>query len=371
MPRRTLLRALSIVSGLALVAGSGASAVGAQTPPGLPDTCAQPSTGLVPEECWSAPASARPTARADAGGSDVTIAPGNAYVDGLTDAGALNADQLTFPPGDMARPEVLKAEKGAGTVLGYDFSRNGSVLYGVDNTASTLITVNQTTGKHTTVGPMTKPATENWIDLVVNPATGAAYAASASPQSYSLFSLDLSTGATTLINTLVTGAVPIDLSMNCAGEMYAETSFDDMLDRVDPATGALTVVGPLGVDLNFAQGMDFDNATGVLHAWQVKNDLTTQYASIDRATGTSTRFRGGSPPGEYEGAIKSACPDCPALKASVQKASRQLAKAKKKLKAAQKRGNPKAVARAKKNLKKAKKKLKKAKAALAAAAICT
>jgi len=374
MPRRTLLRALSVAVGLALVAGSGADAEGAPPPTEPPSVCTQPSTGAVPEGCWSALAGRTELSQRGSRGTDVAIARGNAYVDGLSDAvPGFTSNQLTFTPGNMASPAVLKAETGPGQVLGYDFSPDGSVLYGVDNGASSLIKVDQATGNRTTIGPMTKPASHNWIDVMIDPATGAAYAASAnaaSPDSYSLFSLDLATGATTLINTVATGSLPIDLAVNCSGEMYAETSIDDMLYRVDRATGALTAVGPLGVDLNFAQGMDFDNRTGVLHAWQVRSNTTSQYASINLATGASTPFPGGSQPGEFEGAIKNGCSDCAALRAAVAKAAKQLKKAKKRLKAARRGGHPQAIAKAKKKVKKAKRKLKAAKAELAAATVC-
>lgn len=39
----------------------------------------------------------------------------------------------------------------------------------------------------------------------------------------------------------------------------------DSLYRIDPATGAAILIGPHGLNVNFAQGMDFDNSSGELY----------------------------------------------------------------------------------------------------------
>jgi hypothetical protein len=240
--------------------------------------------------------------------TDAAIPAGNAFADGLINLNGLTADKLTFPPGNMTAPALVVAESGASGRYGYDFSPDGSTLYGVDDGFSSLVTVNQTTGAATTVGPMTKASVDDdWVDLIIDPVTGAAYAASTSTGSYTLYSVDLGTGATTVINTIATTSFPIDLAMNCAGKLYAETVNDDKLYAVNPASAVLTAIGPIGVDLGFHQGMDFDNATGVLHAWLFTQAKTSQYSAINVATGTATAFPGTSPQGEFEGAIKTRC----------------------------------------------------------------
>jgi hypothetical protein len=279
MRRTALLRTLS-VSLVALVVGISGGALAAPAPP--------PSDHPA-----------------------VAVAAGNVFVDGTNIVDG-NPNKLTFPPGNMSAPQVVVADTGAEHILGYDFNLNGSALYGVNDTTSSLINVNQSTGAETTVGPMTKPAGDTWVDLTIDPTTGAAYASSANDANYSFYSLNLGTGATTLINLVTTTVVPLDMSMNCAGVMYAETAVDDSLYTVNPANGALTLVGPLGFNLVNAQGMDFDNATGVLHAWVHSLDVATAtysstYSSINPSTGAATAFPGGSPYGEYEGAVKSQC----------------------------------------------------------------
>ena len=68
------------------------------------------------------------------------------------------------------------------------------------------------------------------------------------------------------------------------------------------------MVGPLGVNLNFAQGIDFDNATGILHAWLYVGGGVNAYSSLNLTTGAATPFAGTEPAGEFEGAIRTGLP---------------------------------------------------------------
>ncbi len=77
--------------------------------------------------------------------------------------------------------------------------------------------------------------------------------------------------------------------------MYAVEIVNDQLIQIDPATGAGTVVGSLGVGANYAQGMDFDEESGILYwaAYTSSGELRV----IDTATGASVSlgaFPGGA-----------------------------------------------------------------------------
>jgi hypothetical protein len=296
-----LLRSLTAVSLLALVTGlsSGAMAAPPQLP--APDPCSRPSAGTVPAACVAA------SGGATAGGTDTAVATGGAFVDGLVSDSPLTGDKLTFPPGDMTAPQVVRHEADNSEVFGYDFTPDGSVLYAVDNATSSLIIVDQTTGVEHTVGAMVN-AGDTWTDLFIDPSTGAAYATSGNLTGYTLYSVNLTTGSTIPIVSAPTTQLPLDFAINCAGQIYAETAVDNMLNTVNPTTGALTPVGPLGWDINYAQGMDFDNATGILHAWIFTFVHGSAYTRVNLATGAATIFSGVTPAGEFEGAIRTECP---------------------------------------------------------------
>jgi hypothetical protein len=249
---------------------------------------------------------------AAAGRADlVPVSAGNAFADGIGTV----YDKLTFPPGDMSSPMVVRPEANPGLnndVFGYDFTPDGQTLYGIHNGSSSLITVDQQTGVPSTVAPVTKPppgplpVADVWGDLIIDPVRGNAFVVFLSTDgSTALLNLNLTTGATTPIATLP-GVLLIDLAMNCAGELYAEAIGGNVY-RVNPTTGALTLIGPTGRNLTYAQGMDFDNATGILHAWTFDDSSVAVYASINLSTGAATAFPGGSPNGEFEGAMKTLC----------------------------------------------------------------
>jgi hypothetical protein len=69
----------------------------------------------------------------------------------------------------------------------------------------------------------------------------------------------------------------------------------------------VTLVGPTGVDSNFAQGMDFDNESGKLYAWTYQSGGANKYGTIDTSTGALTVLSSNNPIGEFEGAIKNTC----------------------------------------------------------------
>jgi uncharacterized protein DUF6923 len=304
--RRTLLRSFSALSLLALVAGGSSGALAAASPPSAPPAAADPchAVSALAEPAACAAAQDRP---ASGDGTDVAVAPGNAFVDGLSIAGGGDPDKLTFPASNMSTTQQVADENTGPSIFGYDFSPDTSVLYGVDNTASALVTIDQATGASTTVGPMTKTVSDTWVDLSIDPATGQAYAAASGVTDYTLFTVNLATGATTPVATVPFTQTLIDMSINCSGAMYATTVGDDQLYSVNRTTGALTVVGPLGVNLSFAQGIDFDNVTGTLNGWLYSGGGAHQYSTINLTTGAAAQLGPSDPNGEFEGAIKNQC----------------------------------------------------------------
>jgi hypothetical protein len=211
-------------------------------------------------------------------------------------------------------------------IFALDNAPNGTV-FGITgnsttapNVASTLFTLNRTTGAATQVAALTGlPAGFNTTGLAIHPVTGAALvsAAGGTPAVSQLFSLNLTTGALTLIGTMggpAAGSVFIDIATNCTGQTFATNVSDDALYSVNTTTGAATLIGPLGFDLNFAQGMDFDNGTNELYAWGFSGttlaNVTTRFGVINLATGNLSSL-GTTPIAESEGLIVNSCPAAP------------------------------------------------------------
>lgn len=69
-------------------------------------------------------------------------------------------------------------------------------------------------------------------------------------------------------------------------------------------------VGELsGFNANFAQGMDFDNATGTLYGCIYTGGGSNVYGTWDTTTGEVTPLNVDEPLGEWECAIPNPCPD--------------------------------------------------------------
>lgn len=363
-----VLTALTVTAAVAVVAGSTSASLGAapttvRSAVQAADVCATSTMGFEPAECRDTPA--RRGAMA-AKPRPLGIFYGDAFADGISSA---EYDKFTFKPGAMSKRKLLRDDSSLGNqdYRSYDFSRDLKKMYTVAGDTSSLIEMNQTFGEGLdTIGTMTKhSSSQSWTDITIDPVSGAAYAASGQASPYpsesTIYRLNLATGATTELATVPNLEIQ-DMSINCQGQMYGIDQLGDRLVRIDTATGAATPVGSLGVAIQYSQGIDFDNKTGVLHGWLYAGTGVTLYGSINLTSGAATPFPGASPAGEYEGAIKTACrsPQCPKLEKSLKKAEQALKAAKRTLKAAQQSHHQGAIANAKKALRKAQGKVDKA-----------
>ncbi len=87
----------------------------------------------------------------------------------------------------------------------------------------------------------------------------------------------------------------IDIAVTPGGEMFGVDIVNDNLIQIDPATGAGTVIGYIGFDANYAQGMDYEETSGTLYlaAYGSQGELRI----ADPATGNTTlvgAFPGGA-----------------------------------------------------------------------------
>jgi hypothetical protein len=161
--------------------------------------------------------------------------------------------------------------------------------------------LNKTTGAFTPSVTITGLAANQSV-------TGLAFQTAASP-----FYLSTSDGTTSHLYTVVpaTGVATlvgdteivllIDIAINSSGQMYGHDIASDSIYSISTTDGSSTLIGPTGVNANFAQGIEFDKTTGVLYAWLYEGAGVNRFATINLATGTATTVA--TPlPGEYEGA---------------------------------------------------------------------
>lgn len=202
----------------------------------------------------------------------------------------LLGDQLKYWP-DITVPGTATnvgpdtAADYAGDFVQGDFSQ----LYVLDDGAKTLVRVSTTNAARTVVGPANPASGHTWTGLAAAP-NGTLYACSSNGSTSILYTVDKNTGATTQIGTITNAPIAINLAIDPAGQwLYTVDIAGDVLVRVDPATGAGTVVGPVGINASYAQGMDFDDLTGTLY-WAAYNAGISagELRVLDTTTGAST-----------------------------------------------------------------------------------
>ncbi len=169
----------------------------------------------------------------------------------------------------------------AGDFLAGDFT----TLYAINYDNNNLYTVNTTTGTATLVGASTPPSGQFWTGLSGTP-DGTLYGLTTDGSVSSLVTVNPATGAVTELGNILGVQAGIDLAYNTDdGMIYIVDIITDNLFRVDPETLTTTQIGSLGVDASYAQGMDFEDDSGVLY-WAAYT-TAAELRIIDTTTGAS------------------------------------------------------------------------------------
>ena len=178
----------------------------------------------------------------------------------------------------------------AGDFLNGDFSQ----MYVIDYDTNNFYVVDTATGAATVIGTSTPASGQVWTGLTGS-TDGTLYAASTDGAQSYLHTVDPATGATTVIGEITNAPITIDIAINADGQMYGVDIGSDVLVAIDLATGAGTVIGSLGYSANYAQGLDFEEESGILYwaAYGASGELRI----IDTTTGASASvgaFPGGT-----------------------------------------------------------------------------
>lgn len=181
-----------------------------------------------------------------------------------------------------------------------DFLYNDfSQLYAIDYTDNLLVTIDTATGVRTVIGSLSG-GNGFWAGMTAA-VDGTLFASTTNCGTNStLYTIDPETAAVTLVGPIAPNTCILDIAINAQGEMYGVDIQTNNLYQIDPNTGAGTVVGSLGVNAQFLQGLDFDQATGVLY-WAAYT-LLGEMRVIDTSTGASASL-GAFPNGDQVAAL--------------------------------------------------------------------
>jgi hypothetical protein len=159
------------------------------------------------------------------------------YLDGLS-ATLVAADLESYFAGDFA-------------------GDNFASIYAVDFPAAgppTLFTIDATTGVRTPVGSTGLPDATNVSGMAWDYVTSTMFATAIEGAVTNLYTIDLATGAMTLVAAISGGGFATGINLLAhpeTGVLYAvELGLDDLFS-IDKATGAATLIGDLGYAISF------------------------------------------------------------------------------------------------------------------------
>ncbi len=193
-------------------------------------------------------------------------------------------------------------------LFGYAFDRSGTILYALDNTGKQLGVVDTTDGTFTPIGPSTPLDGHTLSGISIHPVTGEAYVSTTNNIISALYTIDLTTGELTLIDTIPELPLLIEISFSPEGVLYGHDIGEDAIYIIDTETLDVTEVGPTGYFANFAQGMDFDWSDGTLYIFLYMGSGANVFGTVDLDTGAVTPLDVDDPEGEFEGAIPNKMP---------------------------------------------------------------
>jgi len=219
-----------------------------------------------------------------------------------------NARFVSF---DTATPgtQTVLATAYTNNYFGMSFNASRSTLFGVKTVsgATSIDSLNLSNGAIVTSTAITGLDAAANVTGVTFAANNTAYLTASGTAGYNLYTLNVSTGAASLVGTMATaasGSIIIDVAISSTGQMVAHDIGTDTFSFVNTNTGALTLIGPHGLAANFAQGMDFDWSNNTLFAAVYTGGGTLTYGTVNLGTGAVTSIPG-IVSGEYEMAIQS------------------------------------------------------------------
>mgnify|MGYP002395352840 CR=1 FL=1 len=200
---------------------------------------------------------------------------------------------------DPGNPTIINAtqplDTWAATFVDGDFSQQyalGSTSTG-DIPFNTFGSIDVATGVFTALGNVTgAPSTGVWLSMKWDGTTQTLYAlletdAGAGLVSQ-LYTIDVDTFEATLVGELDGSSGHVAIAINNAGQMFGLDLANDVLTAIDKADGTAVPIGPLGIDGNFVQDMDFDRTTDTLYWSAYLGGGDSRMTTVDLTTGAAT-----------------------------------------------------------------------------------
>jgi hypothetical protein len=137
------------------------------------------------------------------------------------------------------------------------------------------------------------PASGTWTSAAWDPVGDTVYATIFSDNQNQLHSIDLASGASTLVGVISGGGLPdapiiIAIAISNSGLMYGIDIIGNAFLAIDKTDATPAVIGPTGINPNFAQDMDFDRSDNTLYWAGYQGGGNSHVYTVNLETGTAT-----------------------------------------------------------------------------------
>lgn len=191
-------------------------------------------------------------------------------------------------PISLTIPDATFTQLSSATIpylTGADFV--GNQWYGAEYSSanSSIYTINTTTGATNLIGASGIKINSLAYDVT----NDQLYATSFSESINSLWTINLNTGQATFVGEIgsdLSVGIVAGLAINNDGEVFGLEITNNNLLSIDKSTAISTVIGPLGLDLNYEQDITFDRDNNVLYG--ALYTFEGVIAEINTVTGAAT-----------------------------------------------------------------------------------
>ncbi|MBL9031999.1 MAG: hypothetical protein JNM80_09870 [Phycisphaerae bacterium] len=158
--------------------------------------------------------------------------------------GAAGRKLWTINPATGNATYVANITGAAGVINGLGYDPTAGVLYGIVQATGQLVTINTASGVATTLGPANGGTVGG---LEFNPSNNTLYGVNDAGGATSLVRFNLPAGTMVTIGALGAGITDCNgLGVVANGDLYTVNAATEQLLRINPATGAATLVGATG-----------------------------------------------------------------------------------------------------------------------------
>ena len=194
---------------------------------------------------------------------------------------------FSFNTGDPSNHTVISTIDYAPSGGTFDLVYTG-FMYVIDANTNRLIRVEIPSGEATDIGPCNPVSGESWTGITVDKFANEMYGISSNLTQSTLYSINAGKGTASVIGpTGIPGAIDLTIDRNM--QIYSFSIVTDASYRIDWETGASTLLGSIGYDANYAQGMGYEPLSDIIYLAAFNNaNGNGELRILDRETGNTT-----------------------------------------------------------------------------------